>query len=249
MKYLNEAIIKSLTEWKNAEPHLSNVILNNIEQTIKGIIPETKKWNKDVQEQAFARLFRNNIIPSIKEKITGLKMPQVINLLSNAPTHIIEGIIKNNKNRLNNEDTKKKINNQLIPYVIIKNMDVSEIPVLKKPNEEDVDELIEYQTLYSITLTNMANKKINENLDESTKIINEKLYNFSEDEQGNVIMDKEVYDMINEIRFKIYNMDKKQWNYYEDLIEEIHKRLNEKNVIKKEKNKLEDQQEKNKTKI
>jgi len=110
--------------------------------------------------------------------------------------------------------------------------------VLKKPNEEDVDELIEYQTLYSITLTNMVNKKINENLDESTKIINEKLYNFSEDEQGNVIMDKEVYDMINEIRFKIYNMDKKQWNYYEDLIEEIHKRLNEKNVIKKEKNKV-----------
>ena len=110
--------------------------------------------------------------------------------------------------------------------------------MLKKPNKEDVEELVEYQTLYSITLTNMANKKINDNLDESTKIINEKLYKFSEVEQGNVIMDKEIYDMINEIRFKIYNMDKNQWNYYEDLIEEIHKRLNEKNVIKKEKNRV-----------
>ena len=165
-------------------------------------------------------------------------MSQVINLLSNAPTHIIEEIIKNNKNRLNNEDTKKKIINQIIPYVIIKNMDVSEIPILKKPNKEDVEELVEYQTFYSITLKNMANKKINDNLDESTKIINEKLYKFSEDEQGNVIMDKEVYDMKNEIRFKIYNMEKNQWNYYEDLIEEIHKRLNEKNVKKKEKNKV-----------
>ena len=35
--------------------------------------------------------------------------------MSNAPTHILEGIIKNNTNRLNNEEVKKQLtNNNLI---------------------------------------------------------------------------------------------------------------------------------------
>ena len=66
-------------------------------------------------------------------------MPQIINLLSNAPTHIIEGIIKNNKNRMKTDEIKKQFINQLLPYIIIKNMDQSEIPIMKKPNKEDVD--------------------------------------------------------------------------------------------------------------
>ena len=168
-EYIHNALIKALVEWKNAEPNLNNTILTNIEQTIYGEIPETKKWNKDVQEQAFTRLFRNNIIPEIKEKISSLKMPQIINLLSNAPTHILEGIIKNNSNRLHNDEIINQIKNQILPYIIIKNMDNEEIPTLKRPNKEEVDEIIEYQTLYSISVSNMANKKINENTEKQTK--------------------------------------------------------------------------------
>ena len=62
VEYIYNALIKALAEWKNAEPNLNNTILANIEQTTNGEIPETKKWNKDVQEQAFTRLFLNNII-------------------------------------------------------------------------------------------------------------------------------------------------------------------------------------------
>ena len=47
-------------------------------------------------------------------------MPQIINLLSNAPTHIIEGIIKNNKNRMKTDEIKKQFINQLLPCIIIK---------------------------------------------------------------------------------------------------------------------------------
>ena len=146
VEYIHNALIKALVEWKNAEPNLNNTILTNIEQTVNGEIPETKKLNKDAQDQAFTRLFRNNIIPEIK-KISSLKMPQIINLLSNAPTHILEGIIKNNTNRLHNEEIVKQIKNQLLPYIIIKNMENIEIPTLKRPNKEEVDEIIEYQTL------------------------------------------------------------------------------------------------------
>ena len=237
-QYINNALNKTLIEWKNAEPNLDNTILINIEQSLAGQTPETKKWIVDVHKQAIKRLFRNNIIPQINDKIIDLKLPQIINLMSNAPTHILEGIIKNNSNRLNNEETKKQINNQLLPYIIIKNTESIEIPKIQKPNKEDVDEIIEYQTIYSIAISNMANKKINENLDESNKTIKEKLYNFREDEQGNIILNQSIYELINKIRFKLYNMSKAEWNYYEDLIEEIHKNLNLKNATIKEKKKV-----------
>ena len=81
--------------------------------------------------------------------------------MSNAPTHILEGIIKNNTNRLNNKEVKKQINNQLLPYIIIKNTEATEIPKIQTPNKDDVDEIIEYQTTYSISISNMAIKKIN----------------------------------------------------------------------------------------
>ena len=55
VEYIYNTLIKVLAEWKNAEQNLNNTILTNIEQTINGEIPETEKWNKDVQEQTFTR--------------------------------------------------------------------------------------------------------------------------------------------------------------------------------------------------
>ena len=51
--------------------------------------------------------------------------------MSNSPTHILEGILKNNTNRLNHEEVKKQINNQLLPYIIIKNTKATEISKYK----------------------------------------------------------------------------------------------------------------------
>ena len=53
-----------------------------------------KKWIDDVHIQVIKRLFKNNIIPQINDKIKEIKLPQIINLMSNAPTHILEGILK-----------------------------------------------------------------------------------------------------------------------------------------------------------
>ena len=91
--------------------------------------------------------------------------------MSNGPTHILEGIIKNNPNRLYNDEVKKQINNQLLPFIIIKNTEEKEIKIIQTPNKEDADEIIEYQTIYSISITNMTNKKIDENIDKSNKTI------------------------------------------------------------------------------
>ena len=62
--------------------------------------------------KAIKRLFKNNIIPQINDKINDIKLPQIINLMSNVSIHILEGILKNNINRLTNEEVKKQTNNQ-----------------------------------------------------------------------------------------------------------------------------------------
>ena len=158
--------------------------------------------------------------------------------MSNAPTHIIEGIIKNNINKLNHDDIKKQINNQLLPYIIIKNTDISEIPIFQTSNKEDSDEIIEYQTICSISISNIANKKINDNMEESNNTIIEKVYKFSINEQRYIVLNENIYKLINDTRYKIYNMSKKEWEYYEDLIEEVHKNLNTRNARIKENKKI-----------
>ena len=44
-KHVITAINKALIEWKNSEPNLDNTILINIEQSLNGQIPETKKMD------------------------------------------------------------------------------------------------------------------------------------------------------------------------------------------------------------
>ena len=109
---------------------------------------------------------------------------------------------------------------------------------MKQPNNEDVEEIIEYQTLYSISITNMINKKINKSIEEANKIIEDKLYDFKKNEQGDIELNKDLYGLINNIKNKIYNMNKNEWSYYEDLIEETHKWLNSQNYKTKEKNRV-----------
>ena len=84
----------------------------------------------------------------------------------------------------------------------------------------------------------MVNKKIKENIDESNKTIQEKLNKYSENEQGNIILNNSIYELIeliNKIRYKLYDMSKTEWNYYKELIKEIHKNLNQKNEAKRTK--------------
>ena len=44
-------------------------------------------------------------------------------------------------------------------YIIIKNAEATEIIKIQKPNKEDEDEIIEYETLYNIIISNKKNNK------------------------------------------------------------------------------------------
>ena len=57
----------------------------------------------------------------VKQKMLAPKLSQIINLMSNAFKQILEGILKNNTNKLNIEEAKMKINNKFLRYIIINN--------------------------------------------------------------------------------------------------------------------------------
>ena len=50
-------------------------------------------WDQLIQQEAIGRLFKNSEIPKEYTRLKHLKHPKLIELLSNAPKHIIEEMI------------------------------------------------------------------------------------------------------------------------------------------------------------
>ena len=90
-------------------------------------------------------------------------MPQIINLLSNAPKHIIEAIIKENTNSFLNTEIKKKLTNQLAPYTLINFLENKNLIKLEEPDGQNLNAILEYKTLYSIKIKDYINKNIDKN--------------------------------------------------------------------------------------
>ena len=59
-------------------------------------------------------------------------------------------------------------------------------------------------------------------------MIKKDLYKYSEDEQGSILINHSVYKLMNKIRYKIYNISKTKWNYYELKIDTLIKSIQNK---------------------
>ena len=119
-KNITKAIHKAMITWTKAEPNLRPEIIEQINKDLNGTEEiDEQNWKKIVNEQAFIRLFKNNILEEVKSKINKLKLQNILNLLSNAPLHIIEGIIKQNEDNLKDTTINQQLINQISPYIII----------------------------------------------------------------------------------------------------------------------------------
>ena len=114
--YILYALKKATITWKNVETNLTPEINKYILDVNNENIKDLKYWDRDIKEQSYIRLFKNQIHPNVKNKIYKLKMPQIINLFSNAPIHILEGIIKDNANSIKTEEIEKKLTNYSTIY-------------------------------------------------------------------------------------------------------------------------------------
>ena len=226
VQYIEQTLKKATITWKNVEPNLTNPIINNLLEVNNGNIKDLNTWDKDIKEQAYMRLFKNQIIPEVKPKILKLKMPQIINLISNAPTHILEGIIKENTNSLLKPEIKKKLTNQIAPYTLINLFEFKDLVKLEEPDGQNLNAILEYQTLYSLKTKNYINKNIDKILKEINNIIENEIINYNIDIDDNIHLNNATNIYITKCKVKIYEMEIEEWDILEDIIEELHIELN-----------------------
>ena len=70
------------------------------------------EFENKIYKEAAIRLYRNQITPEHASKLAKAKLPRILEIASNAPTHFIEGIIKNTllkKDKIASIDIKKNL--------------------------------------------------------------------------------------------------------------------------------------------
>ena len=239
-KYITKAIHKAMITWTKAEPNLRPEIIEQINKELNGTEEiDEQNWKKIVNEQAFIRLFKNNIPEEVKSKINKLKLPNILNLLSNAPLHIIEGIIKQNEENLKDTAINKQLINQISPYIIIGNIETIKFNNNYNYDDNNINDIIEYNTLKDIAISNYINKNLKETIETAQAIINTEVLNYNYGEDNTIILNNEFKDRIREIKSIIYEYTTEKWDLAEGIIEKLHNTLNKKNAIEiKEKRKV-----------
>ena len=204
INFLYEATKKAFTLWTNFEKYHNEKILNLIDKVIKdSTMPPLEEWDKLILEDAANRLFKNCIIPEKIINISKQKVPRLIELLSNAPIHIITQEVSNFllKKQQNNE-CEKCIKKHILNYIIMeKTIDIPEID-LPKPLTNNIKELIEYQNIYQFHIQKITISKYDEAYKEAVKMTNAMLQDKYTDKK-NITIKAEHLNRINQIREKI----------------------------------------------
>ena len=172
---------------------------------------DEQNWKKIVNEQAFIRLFKNNIPEEVKSKINKLKLPNILNLLSNAPLHIIEGIIKQNEENLKNTAINQQLINQISPYIIIGKIETIKFNNNYNYNDNNINDIIEYNTLKDIAISNYINIFIKETIETTQIIINTEVLNYNYGEDNTIMLSNEFKDRIRQIKSIIYEYTTEKW--------------------------------------
>ena len=171
MTTIQESIKPALLTWLKAEPNLTTEIKQLINEALNNKQITIDTWESNIKLEAAQRLYKNRTIPPEIVKLTNLKLPMLIYLLSNAPTHIIYFTIKNNFKTLNNNrQILTKIKYIIAQYITIIMLKEYAEPYITKPDIESIDSIIEYQELYELHIDVIFNKiktKINHNANES----------------------------------------------------------------------------------
>ena len=218
--FLCEAAKKAFILWTTFEKHHGERTLNLIENVIKNSsISPLEQWDKQIITDASARLFRNCNIPDNIVNISKEKVPRLLELISNAPIHIITQQVSNflMKKQQNNE-YEKNIEKHLLNYLIIeKTMEIPEID-LPKPQSNDLKELIEYQDIYQFYIQKITTSKYQLAYDEATNLTNIILHDNYPDKKD-ISIKAEYLNRINIIRANIINGNKNLLIQWEEILE------------------------------
>lgn len=222
------------------EPNLTTKIKELIEDCINNNkIHTIKEFENEVYKEAAVRLFRNNRVPENIYKLSKLKLPRLIELLSNAPIHIIEQLIESNNKKNINENEIKYGKEKIISYIIVeKIIDIKEFD-LEKPNKEDLNEVLEYQQMFDLKIEIMVEKLMHETKIKADNYIDNILeINKNKKENEEIKWPEGIKKTIKYVKDNIGNKSKEKWEILEASIEKAINLLKRNIIADKNKKKV-----------
>ena len=104
-----------------------------------------EEYSKSVLIDAAYRLFRNTQPPNDIINLVKLKLPRLIELISNVTLHATEQMVHSNNNGKLHPSEINFVTNKILSYMIVEKLLDTPSFNLPKPNPENVKEIIEYQ--------------------------------------------------------------------------------------------------------
>ena len=129
--------------------------------------------------------------------------------------------------------------NQISPYIVIGEIETIKFDNNQNYDNNNINDIIEYNTLKDIAITNYINKNIKSTLATTQEIINTEVLNYSYGENDTIILNNNFTKRIRDIKGIIYEFASETWDLIEEIIEKLHNTLNKQNSIEiKEKRKI-----------
>ena len=218
-----EASNKAIITWNKVEENNTDEIKKLMNDYLEGnrFIP-IEEWENTIYKEAIKRLFRNDKSPDTIISKEKFKAPNIINLISNAPKHIIEEFLKKIKRkREENFEMSRIVYKIIMKYIILMKISLKNIKDINEPDINDKKSLIEYKQIENLAIY-VTVLQITDNNEEKVKDIIDKLIRENKNKKIEELkITNEITQLINDTRNKIMKVYKKDINLLELPLEKI----------------------------
>ena len=223
IQYMTNALKNTLVVWKKCEPNLTTKLKATIDGIISGKSLNLEELDDIVREEAAGRMFRNRDAPLSIKKLIKLKLPNIITLLSNVPTHILEQIakqIQQDKEGNNNNSLKHMLRKNITTIHLIAKLDLEKIPIYLK-DYETPEEIIQSRHLFELKCEINLETMYTEHLDEIEQDIDNIIELNKRKSNSCPIIPNKTKIELEQARNNVLKADMEQWDTIETMIEII----------------------------
>ena len=223
--FFKESIKKIFKAWLNVEPNNTIKIKEYIEDLLsKDIMHSLEEFQQEIYDQAAIRLFRNKNLPPNVIKLTRAKLPRLLDIISNAPEHLIFETLKQkalNQKHPDKEGIEKIISEPIKDYIAVYKFLKYETPKLDKPDQENLKEILEYEQIYDLKIDIILDKEIKDIQQRAENLITKAIEVNKNSLQKDPIIPQELNQLLNDVRINITKENKDKWMMLEIILEKI----------------------------
>ena len=217
--FYKETIKQTFLVWLKVEPNNTKETLKLIDEFLtNGKLKSLETFDNVIYEEAAKRLYKDGQIPLEIKKLTKCKLPRIIELLSNAPKHIIDQMIDSHNKKKDNETIVEYGKQKIIEYLIVNELLDMQPMNLTKPNLENLKEILEYQQIFEMKVEIIVKDKFEEIKKKAESEI-KTLFILNENKKDNFEFPDYLSKIITNVRGKIPSKSKEQWLFIETAIE------------------------------